>query len=273
VNLRIQLRSQCLILLLRVQTGLTWHQPLLVAVIGLECWRQLLMTREMSTSLFVQEEQNECATKRLRQSSNQVCSLSNKHVNVSAQNKTTQLNGDPGKSTKRNAIMVQEHWLTPDNLYKLNQISDDYFVFGSSAMTNIVRSGPLFGRPFGVTAILVNKKHITTVVNLISCDRYTAIKVANWLLITVYMPCVGTIQRDLLYIDILHQLQILLDTHPNCSWLIGGDFNTNLDSGVDVSSAVNQFMSCNQLSRCDVLFPAADNFTFFNESTQSGTTQ
>ena len=170
------------------------------------------------------------------------------------------------------AIMVQEHWLTPDNLYKLNQISDDYFVFGSSAMTNIVRSGPLFGRPFGVTAILVNKKHITTVVNLISCDRYTAIKVANWLLITVYMPCVGTIQRDLLYIDILHQLQILLDTHPNCSWLIGGDFNTNLDSGVNVSSVVNQFMSCNKLSRCDMLFPVADNFTFFNESTESGTT-
>lgn len=25
---------------------------------------------------------------------------------------------------KPDAIMVQEHWLTPDNLYKLNQISD-----------------------------------------------------------------------------------------------------------------------------------------------------
>jgi len=119
---------------------------------------------------------------------------------------------------------------------------------------------------------LLTKKHITTVDNLISCDRHTAIKVANWLLITVYMPCVGTIQRDLLYSDILHELQILLDTHPNCSWLIGGDFNTNLDSGVNVSSVVNQFMSCNKLSRCDMLFPVADNFTFFNESTESGTT-
>ena len=27
--------------------------------------------------------------------------------------------------------MIQEHWLTPDNLYKLSEISNDYFVFGS----------------------------------------------------------------------------------------------------------------------------------------------
>jgi len=170
---------------------------------------------------------------------------------------------------KPDAIMVQEHWLTPDNLYKLNQISDDYVVFGSSAMADSVRSGPLYGRPFGGTAILVNKRHFTRVVNLLSCDRYTAVKVANWLLITVYMPCSGTIQRDLLYGDILHELQLLLDAHPNCSWLIGGDFNTNLDSGINVSSAVKEFMFCNRLSRCDVLFPVASNCTFFNGSAGS----
>ena len=97
------------------------------------------------------------------------------------------------------AIMVQEHWLTPDNLYKLSEISDKYFVFGSSAMNVCVSSGPLIGRPFRGTAIIINKKHICNSVNLISCDRFTAVKIANWLLISVYMPCTGTAQREFIH--------------------------------------------------------------------------
>jgi exonuclease III len=34
-------------------------------------------------------------------------------------------------------ILIQEHWHTPDNLYKLNSFSEDYFVFASSAMNAI----------------------------------------------------------------------------------------------------------------------------------------
>ena len=84
------------------------------------------------------------------------------------------------------AIMIQEHWLTLDNLYKLNNISDDYIVFGSSAMNACVSTGPLIGRPLGGTAIIINKKHIAVTAKLLSFDRFTAVKIANWLLITVY---------------------------------------------------------------------------------------
>jgi len=55
-------------------------------------------------------------------------------------------------------IMVQEHWLTTDNLVKLNSLSDDYFVFGSSAMNDCINTGPLVARPFGGTAFIINKK-------------------------------------------------------------------------------------------------------------------
>jgi hypothetical protein len=44
-------------------------------------------------------------------------------------------------------IMVQEHWLTADNLCKLDSLSSEYFVFGSSAMHSAVGNGPLYGRP------------------------------------------------------------------------------------------------------------------------------
>lgn len=55
-------------------------------------------------------------------------------------------------------IMLQEHWLSADNLTNLYKVSDKYFVFGSSAMDDRLAAGPLIGRPFGGTAMLINKK-------------------------------------------------------------------------------------------------------------------
>ena len=57
-------------------------------------------------------------------------------------------------------IMVQEHWLTPGNLWKLSTLFDNYIVFGSSAMNACVSAVPLLGRPYGGTGILINQKYI-----------------------------------------------------------------------------------------------------------------
>jgi len=46
-------------------------------------------------------------------------------------------------------IALQEHWLTPANLVKLDQLSDDYFVFATSAMSECIVQGPLID-PLGV---------------------------------------------------------------------------------------------------------------------------
>lgn len=170
------------------------------------------------------------------------------------------------------AIMVQEHWLTPDNLYKLNELSSNYFVFGSSAMNACITKGPLVGRPFGGTAILINKKHASATTTIVSCDRFTAVKISKWLLITVYMPCVGTNQRDILYSAVLTELDALICAQSSCHCLIGGDFNTCLDNNTNVSITVNDFIRRNLLYRCDVLFPVADKFTFYNETKSCGST-
>ena len=121
-------------------------------------------------------------------------------------------------------IMMQEHWLTCDNLLKLNDLSDDCDVFCSSAMDPCIRSGPLIGRPFGVTAILINKMHALYSTNIVSSERFTAIKIIDWLFITVYMPCTSTLQRDVLYAELLSEIQALIDIHSNCDVLIGGGF-------------------------------------------------
>ena len=150
-------------------------------------------------------------------------------------------------------IMVQEHWLTPDNFCKLNSLSSKYFVFGSSAMNSVVNSGPLYGRPFGGTAILINNEHVSSIVCITTSDRFTAIKLHNWLFITVYMPCVGTVQRDELYLNILADLQAIISDHSECHCFIGGDFNIDLNSQLNINLTVNEFIEYNSLSRCDVI--------------------
>jgi exonuclease III len=170
---------------------------------------------------------------------------------------------------KPDVFLNQEHWLTPDNIDKLNSLSSDYFMFGSSAMNNAVCSGPLYGRPFGGTAILVNKKHISSTTCITTSERFSVIKLYNWLIITVYMPCTGTLNRELLYRDILIELQALICDHSMCNFLIGGDFNVDLNSSDYLSHIVGDFITYNNLCRCDVVFPVSNRNTFINESTNS----
>ena len=51
-------------------------------------------------------------------------------------------------------IMLQEHWLTSENLCKLN-VLPNYTVFGGSAMDKATFNAVLVGRPFGGVAIMV----------------------------------------------------------------------------------------------------------------------
>jgi len=64
--------------------------------------------------------------------------------------------------------MVQEHWLYPSTLSKLN-ISSEYVFFGSSAMGEKLSTGPFYGRPYGGTAILIKKdlSHFVTMWSLL----------------------------------------------------------------------------------------------------------
>jgi len=185
--------------------------------------------------------------------------------------------GRPGIRDLINTIapdvfLIQEHWLTPNNLNKLNEVSDDYFVFGSSAMNDTICTGPLYGRPFGGTAIMVKKRLAACCNNLVSSDRFTSLIVANWLFVTVYMPCVGTAQRELIVDEVLSEISALLDTHPGYDYIIGGDFNTDLDKNSRANLAVNEFICVRNLYRCDVILPVANKCTYINESTHASST-
>jgi len=111
-------------------------------------------------------------------------------------------------------------------------------------MNDCINTGPLVGRPFGGTAFIISKNCISVT----NCqDRYTAIKLADWLFITVYFPCVGTINRDLLYYNLLAEVDSLIAAHPSCHVLLAGDFITDLKINSSASSAVKHIISRNKL--------------------------
>jgi len=52
----------------------------------------------------------------------------------------------------------------------------------------------------------------------------------------------------------------------DCDLLICADLNTELSSNSNITSVINDFITNNNLSRCDVLFPSANVHTYINES-------
>ena len=124
-------------------------------------------------------------------------------------------------------ILLQEHWLTPANLHKLD-VFNQYFTFGCSAMSHLVESGVLFGRPYGGAAVLVSDA-LRQFTRTIHCaERYAIIMIENLLLVSVYFPCVGTANRFNLCLDLVADIGSWLDQYPSCEYVIAGDFNVNL---------------------------------------------
>jgi len=99
-------------------------------------------------------------------------------------------------STKPDIFMLQEHWLSPCNLDRFDKMYPDYFNFGSSAMISSTESGLLSGRPFGGVMMLINKDLQRFTQTLYSSERCIIVKILNYLLVNVYLPCTGTVDID-----------------------------------------------------------------------------
>jgi len=163
-------------------------------------------------------------------------------------------------------IMLQEHWLTPDNLNRFSNDFVEYYSFGSSALENVVSSGPLYGRPFGGTMILL-KNSLLPVSNCIhASERFVIVKVGDLLCINVYFPCVGTVDRQLICEEMLSDIYSWRFRYPECGCVIGGDFNTDLDIVCSTSKFISNSLLENDFVRCDTQFSTTVNYTYVNES-------
>jgi len=164
-------------------------------------------------------------------------------------------------------FMFEEHWLTPANLCKFDENFPSYMCFGSSAMNHCVETGILRGRPYGGVMTLVSRKLERATEVICASERCIIVIVGNLLLINVYLPCAGAVDRHLICEEVLNNIQIWKDKYPDNICIIGGDFNTDLDVAGSVADLINRFIGNNNLSRCDALTSnACKRATYCNEA-------
>ena len=116
-------------------------------------------------------------------------------------------------------FLLQEHWLTPANLYTFDKHFIGYFSFGCSAMTTAVESGMLRGRPFG-GVICLTKSSLRGATSTIHCsERYVSVKVGDCIIINIYMylPCVSSINRELLCDDLFAEIDAWCQRYSDCN--------------------------------------------------------
>ena len=140
-------------------------------------------------------------------------------------------------------IMLQEHWLTPSNLTKFDDCFPGYFSFGCSAMTKAVETGPLRGRPYGGTMIMINNKLRKVTVNVTSSERFSVIRIGDCVIANVYLPCCGTDDRLLIVEDVLADCLSWCERFPGCNYIIAGDFNADLQQSGPASKLINSIIS------------------------------
>ena len=82
----------------------------------------------------------------------------------------------------------QEHWLSSDQLVKVNNLSRDFHCISISAMDTMCGCGILRGRPFGGLAVLIRNTLSSDWLCLVKSERIVAVRVRKCIFINVYFP-------------------------------------------------------------------------------------
>ena len=173
-------------------------------------------------------------------------------------------------SIKTDIFLLQEHWLTPANLHKFDLTFPEYFTFGFSAMNSHVESGVLRGRPYGGLMIMIKNDLRKVTRTVFASDRYVIVKVLNYLIVNVYFPCAGTCDRLNIIDAMISEISVHLCNFTDCIILVGGDFNCDLDGSDHISNKINQFLTEQNLRRCDQISECQKTNTYVNEALNCG---
>jgi hypothetical protein len=126
--------------------------------------------------------------------------------------------------------MLQEHWLTKQDLPYLNTVHTDFYAKGEAAVD--AESGLLLGRPYGGVAILWRKSLANMVSPIVLNDeRLIGIdivgdKSAKYRLLCVYLPYQHPDNHDN-YLFYLSKIKGFIDDSDTPFVYVFGDFNAN----------------------------------------------
>jgi exonuclease III len=127
------------------------------------------------------------------------------------------------------SVMLQEHWLLPNELCILSSLHCDIVATAQSAVD--IGQDVLIGRPYGGTAILFRKTLIGSISFIETNEsRLTAVllsaSIGPVLVICVYMPTdYGTDESSENYISICSKIEALYAESDAVHMIVGGDFN------------------------------------------------
>ena len=158
--------------------------------------------------------------------------------------------------------MAQEHWLSEKQLPMLQQLGTNFVA--RSGMEDAVSKGILNGRPFGGVSISWSHDldHAITPLSNFRHKRLVGIEMKtsqkSIIFLCVYMPFYDTANRSECLaetLDVITMLENVIEQHPNHNVIIGGDINSELKNASPFDPFWCDFMSKNQLTCCDSLFP------------------
>lgn len=165
-------------------------------------------------------------------------------------------------------ILLQEHWLTPDNLHKIKHFSSRYTAFGISAMENDVSHGVLRGRPRGGVCSLIKSNYASAVTFNACTERYVVVCIGQLLVINVYFPTISS-DRDLCTVQSMFaELDTIMERFPNHKKVFGGDFNVNLDLISDNNNIFYHFLFKFNVASCSRFINSNLQFTYCHDSLQ-----
>src|SRR3989442_3579489 len=158
-------------------------------------------------------------------------------------------------------ILLQEHWLTSNDLSKLNYVNINFTSFGVSAMNSKIEGGIFNGRPFGGTAFLV-KSNLLRYFTVIEADndsgRFLALRycrnLVDLILINVYFPYFkSSSDYTIECCDLTAKLECIINNYPNSRVLIAGDFNFSVNNNSVGYNLFKHILDDFNLQCCDNL--------------------
>ena len=172
---------------------------------------------------------------------------------------------------KSDFVLLQEHWLLPNDLGYLNNIHHDFIAYGSSAVD--MESNVLIGRPYGGTAILLRRKFSACVKLVVNSNKRitpVVLKVvigeimSHILLASVYMPVYDPSDNlDSEFEDVCGSLNAIITDCNVSAFVLCGDFNYKFDSTRE--KIIDSYLSVFPSVSADKYYLDPSNFTFVSD--------
>ena len=169
--------------------------------------------------------------------------------------------------------LSQETWLTEKQFSLLSSLGSQFVA--RSSMEDAISTGVFRGRPFGGVSIawssklngnvnpLTNFRHKRVVGVEVDSDEYKT------LIINVYMPFFDASRRDECIVetlDAISMIEMMIDSHPLHSVIIGGDFNCEFNGTSPFDSYWNELRVKFDLISCDRFISDPNAYTYSHDS-------